>query len=116
MKKSLLIASVLYAAISSPLLAQDTKTYQPPTVEKLTFQQSLQRDRAGSSHRTLVKPFSVPGFETSSKQIDYSRETNLKGRRQPGPHGYQSIEMPRNFMEKDPTEFILYSLEGIKHN
>jgi hypothetical protein len=85
-------------------------------VEKLTFQQSLQRDRAGADHHTLAKPFSVPGFETSSKQIDYSRETDLKGRRHPQPHGYQSIETPRNFMEKDPTEFILYSPEGIKHN
>jgi hypothetical protein len=116
MKKSLLIASALVVIISCPVLAQETKSYQPPTVEKLTFQQSLQRDRSAVHHHTQMKPFSVPGTEIWSKHDDDSRPSDLKGRRQPRRHGYQSIETPRFFVEKDPSEFVLYSMEGVNPN
>ena len=116
MKKSLLIAPALVLASTCSLLAQDTKINQPPVLEKLTFQQSLQRARSAADHHTQMKPFSVPGFETSSKHVDQSRQRDLQGRRQPSSRGYQSIETPSFFVEKGPFEFVLFSLEGVKLN
>ena len=54
MKKSLFIATAVVLAISLPGLAQVTETKQEPVVEKITLQQSVEKERQALHAQTLA--------------------------------------------------------------